>query len=408
MWTRFYHIFFFLAAVTVSAVSSAAGSDIIVIKNATFHTITRGIVQGGVLVIRNGRITNLESDVFEAPSGGDVKVLEAAGLHVTPGLIDGFTNLGASDIEPENRDSDEATDPLTPHLRIVDAVDPENRFIPLARLKGITSVLCAPGEGNLLSGQSLMMRLSGAPLDQITLLSPAAIHGSLGELPKLRYGPKNQAPMTRMGTAALLRQTLVDAAADLRKREKTPPPARNFKLEALAPLLRRELPLVLRAQRRDDILTALRISDEFGLRLVINHGAEAYRVADELAERRIPVIVGPDLEDLMREETVRAVPDNAARLHRAGVRIAFQTGSFHRYGALLDQARAAVRAGLPAEAALRAMTLSPAEIFGAADRLGSLDPGKEADLVIFDGDPMTEEVNALVIIIAGRIVDQTI
>ncbi len=412
------------AAIICGTLVSAAGAEeTVAIRGGRILTVTRGVVDDGLVLIKGGQIVAVGKNIT-LPQ--DARLIDAAGGVVCPGLIDAFTNLGTSEPGSIGADSDEATSPLTPQLRIIDSLDPENRFIPLARRSGVTAALVAPGEGNLLSGQSALLRLAGDRLEDMVVRFPVGVHGSLGELPKLRYGPKNQMPSTRMGEAALLRQTWVEAQsykdkldryeqklADYRAKEKEgkaaaadrpEPPAKDFKLLALIPLLDGKQPWIVRANRMDDILTALRLAEEFQLTLILNHGAAAWRVADRLAVRNIPVLVGPAGADFQMDETQGARPDLAARLRQAGVKIAFQTGSTQNVSDLLSQAQAAVAAGLPKEEALKALTLYPAQIFGVADRLGSLEAGKLADLVIFDGDPLARTVRVKMVLIGGKTV----
>jgi len=390
----------------------------IVLQGARLLTITGGTIEDGVLVMRDGRITAIGPEIA-IPAGAEV--LDMTGKTVMPGLVDGFTNLGAADYPSYGTDDDEATDPVTPQLRILDGLNPDNRFIPLARNAGVTAGLCAPADGNLLTGQSALIHLAGATVEEMVLRAPVAIHVTLGEAPKLRYGEKGRMPGTRMGSAALLRQTLVDAqgyASRLARHEQAleefrasepkeggrepAPPPRDLKLEALLPVLRGEIPLVVSAHRFDDIYTALRIADEFGLRIILNHGGEAHRVARELAARDIPVIWGPSGTEYRELEARGATAETPRLLWEAGVRFAFQTGSVENLGALLDQARVAVARGLPREAALAGLTLNPAEIFGEADQIGSLEVGKRADLAVFDGDPLDALARVEMVFVGGQ------
>lgn len=383
-------------------VMGMSSADTIAIKNGIVFTVTQGIIEQGQVLIREGKIVAVGKDIA-IPD--EAYVIDASGMSVLPGFIDGFSNLGGVDIEPQNQDFDEATAPITPHLRIIDAINPENRFISLARKHGITAVLCAPGEGNLLSGQSALIHLHGKYLEDMVVRFPVAVHGNMGEMPKLRYGEKNRYPSTRMGEAALLRQTLTDAQAYKVSRERKEPPPVDFKFEALLPVLSGKLPLMVRANRMDDILTVLRIVEEYKIKLILNHGADAYRVAQKLAEHKIPVVVGPVFSQQLREETSRAILENPALLHKAGVKIAFQTGSFRHYGDLLYQVEMAVKHGLPREVALKAVTLNPAEIFGVADKLGSLETGKIANVVLFKGEPFKTLAKPVAVILRGQIVE---
>ena len=401
--------------------------EILAIRGGKLVTVTRGNIENGMLIIKGGKISAIGKDIT-IPKGA--KIIDASKYIILPGFIDSFTNLAAVEVEgiEETRDYDEATSPITPHLRIIDAINPESELLPAARKGGVTAVLCAPGEGNLLSGQSALIQLLGDRVEEMVLKFPAAVHGNLGEAPKLRYGKKGKYPSTRMGEAALLRQTLIDAQdylgkieryekklKEYRKEEKEgkaepskrpiPPPV-DFKLQSLMPVIKGELPLILRANRVDDILTALRIAEEFQLMLILNHGADAYKVAEKLASRNIPVILGPVTPYRQSQETLGALYQNASLLQKAGVKIAFQTGSAHNLGTLLYQASQAVSYGLPYEEALKALTINPAEIFGVANELGSLEEGKRADIVIFDGDPLNPLSHLKWVIIGGKIVDK--
>lgn len=388
------------------------------IRGGKLITVTRGDIENGVLLIRNGKIEAIGKDIH-IPS--DAKVIDASKCTVLPGLIDSFTNLGTTEVELIDKDFDEATSPVTPHLRIIDALNSDNSYIPLARKRGVTAALSAPGEGNLLSGQSALIHLAGQSVEDMVIKFPVAVHGNLGEAPKLRYGKKEKMPSTRMGEAALLRQTLIDAQDHLHKiltyekkkkefvkkekGEEPLPPSTDFKLQSLIPVIKGEMFLIFRANRHDDILTALRIAEEFHLKIIINHGAEAYRVADKLASRNIPVLVGPVASYFQRIETRRAAYESVLHLHKAGVKFAFQTGSVQNISDLLYQAELAVTYGLPYEEAIKALTLYPAQIFGVDDELGSLEKGKTADVVIFEGDPLKRLSKVRMVIIKGEILE---
>ena len=411
-------LFAFLCAVGSAAIlASSAETEVIAIKGGTLYTVTRGIVEGGVLLIRGGRIEAAGKSIA-IPK--EARVIEASGAAIFPGFIDAFTNLGANEVM-FGGDFDEATSPITPQLRITESINPENEFIPMARKTGTTAALVAPGTGNLLSGQSAFVRLSGTTVADMIVKFPVAVHANLGEAPKRRYGQKGQYPSTRMGEAALLRQTLTEAreyfAAAARYAEKKDDyektgvkadlptrPNTNLKYEALIPVIQGQLPLVVAAERMDDILTALRIADEFGLRIIFSGGADAWKVKDRLAKAKIPVLLRPAAAAHLTMETRGALPDSAALLRKAGIKIAFQTGETENLGGLIDQARSAVAHGLSQEEAIKALTISPAEIFGAADELGSLEKGKWADVVIFDGNPFLAPARVRMTIIGGRVI----
>ena len=400
-------------------------ADILLLKRGNVATVTRGILPAADILVRDGRIAAVGENLT-APAGA--AVIDAAGRWVFPGFIDGLTNLGTVERGTLGRDDDEATSPLTPHLRIIDAIDPANDFIKAARRFGTTAVLAAPGSGNLLGGQGAVIRLNGDTVEGMTVKAPAAICGSLGEPPKMRYGAKSQMPQTRMGAAALLRQTFIEAReyqvklGDYEKKaaefeiktkegkageEAAPaPPARNAKMEAVSLLLKGEIPLVLHAQRMDDILTALRIADEFGLRLVVAGGAEAYKVKERLAEKKIPVLLRPRDVSGLTLESEGATFESARDLVRAGVVIAFQTGSVASVGDLISQAQAALAHGLTYNEVFRGLTVNPARIFGVADEIGAIEAGRRADLILYDRDPLRGPSRVRTVIMGGRVVDE--
>jgi imidazolonepropionase-like amidohydrolase len=381
-------------------------------------TVSGPEYETGTLLIRGGKIAAIDKDV---PLPDGVQRIDITGCTVVPGFIDAFTNLGTVEIPSASQDFDEASAPLTPQLRIVDSINPANRFIREARRSGVTTALCAPGDGNLLTGRSALIRLSGKTVDAMTIEFPAGLHGTLGEGPKMRYGQKGTYPFTRMAEVALLRQTFLAAGqrAEERKRREGRLTARQGgdrataveslpqdpKLDALIPTLEGRVPLILSANRQDDILSALRLAEEFGLRVILNHAVEAYELADRLSQRSIPVLLGPLTDTGTRQEEFGFSRENVLRLSQAGVLFAFQTGSYNRSATLRDQAGEAMAHGLSAAEALKALTLYPARIFGVDDRLGSLETGKLADVVVFDGSPLERASKVRLVIINGEIVE---
>ncbi len=382
----------------------------VALTGARIIPISSPEIETGVIIIENGRISAIGADV-PVPEGA--RIIDCTGKTLMPGLIDGFTNLGIADLPAFGSDDDEVSGAVSPHLRVIDALNPENSFLAAARRSGVTAALCAPADGNLLSGQSAVIRLSGTTPEAMTMKFPAAVNGCMGLGPIHRFGSKKQQPMTRMGVAALLRQTFIDVQAYEAewtayedhlvsdKKVKPKAPVRDFKKEALRPVLKGSRPLMISLNRMDDILTALRIADEFGIKLILGHCAEAARTADLLAEKHVPVVLGPFTVNPLNIESRNQTAATAVKLFNAGVKFAFQTGSISQAASLFDQARLAVQYGLPVDAALKALTLNASEIFGVQDEIGSLDVGKQADILILSDYPFSVDARVEQVIISG-------
>jgi imidazolonepropionase-like amidohydrolase len=361
------------------------------IVGATVHPIVTGPIPDGVVVVRDGTIAALGDASTVVPSGA--LIIDGAGAVVLPGFIDAHTHIGTMESGEgwAGDDHDESTSPVTPQLRAVDAVNPADRAFRDALSGGVLAVGVNPGSCNAIGGQSAALRTVGRTVDDMVLLAPAGMKSALGENPKKHYGGQGLMPSTRMGTAALIRQALTQAAADLSRLRAGGDPLEPVDLgrRALMAVLAGEIPWRQHVHRADDIATALRLADEFGLRLVIDHGTEAHLLADVIAARGVPVLLGPLLSGRVKVEMRNADFRNAAILHDAGVEVSLVTDHpvIPVEHARL-QAALAVRAGMPESAALRALTLNPARALGVADRIGSLRVGWDADLVLWSGHPL--------------------
>ena len=387
----------------------------IAITKGTLYTITQGIVEEGTLVIENGKIAALGTNI-SVPQGA--QVIEAPGKVVMPGLVDAHCHTGvfADGVGPPHSDGNEMTDPITPHARALDALDPGDMAWADLRAAGVTCVLTGPGSGNVIGGQSICVKTAGKTVTEMTLLEPAGMKMALGENPKRVYGDQKKIPSTRMGNAALLRQALVETQnylakweryeAKRQKGEEAEPPERNLKWEALGKVLRRELKARIHCHRADDILTAMRIAEEFNLDITVEHATEGYKLADLLARKSIPCVVGPILFSRTKYELRGMTPRNPGLLAKAGAKVAIQTDEMSAVKYLALNAAVAVREGMPEEEALKAITINAAEIIGVADRVGSLEVGKDADVVIFSGHPFDYRTVAEVVIINGEVVCQ--
>ncbi len=358
--------------------------------------VTSEPVDDGTVLIENGRITAVGQGLA-VPDG--TEVIDAAGSWVLPGFIEAHGHVGVHE-EAEGwagQDTNEMTEPVTAQVRAIDAINPADLGFRDAVSGGVLAVNVNPGSGNPIGGQTAALRCWGRTVDEMLLRQPSGLKSALGENPKRVYGERGETPSTRLGTAAVIRGAFVAAANYLERIEaeerrpenKRKPVDRDLKLEALGRVLRREIPWRQHCHRADDIATAMRIAEEFGYDLVIDHGTEAHLVADLLAARGIPVIIGPLFTSRSKVELRNRSLANPGRLARAGVTIAITTDHpvvpIHF---LVHQATLAVKEGLDAETALRALTINPARIVGIDDRLGSLEPGKDADLAIWSGDPL--------------------
>lgn len=385
------------------------------IVNGELWTVSRGKIKGGTVLIDRGRIVAAE-DRVPLPEG--TEVVDAGGCPVTPGIIDAHTHLGISEegIGFEGADYNEKADPITPYLRALDGINPEEMGLADALSGGVTACAVAPGSANVLGGTMVAIRTKGNIIDDMVLRQPVGLKAAFGENPKRIYHEQKKSPMTRMATAGLLRKALLEARTYGEKRrsgaspeEKGAPPAPDLGLEALLGVLERRYPLRAHAHRADDIMTAVRVADEFGLELVVEHATEGHKVAAELARRNIPVVVGPLLTSRAKYELRDRTARTPRILHEAGVRFALMTDHPVVPVQFLPLcAGLAVREGLPEDVALRSITLTAAEILGLADRLGSLDGGKEADLVVWSGHPLEVRTKTLLVISGGEVVHRDI
>jgi imidazolonepropionase-like amidohydrolase len=353
----------------------------------------------GTVVMENGTISALGADVT-APEGADV--VDAAGKWLLPGFVDAHVHLGTHE-EGEGwagDDTNEMTDPVMAGVRALDAVNPFDPGFDDALAGGVTAVNINPGSGNPIGGLAVAIHTHGRYIEEMVLRSPSGLKSALGENPKRVYGEKKQTPSTRLGTAMVIRKAFMDAQNYMGKADEN---GRDPKLEALAMVLRREIPWRQHAHRADDIATALRIADEFGYDLVLDHGTEAHLLADVLAERGVPVLIGPLFTTKSKVELRGRSIANPGKLAKAGVEISIITDHpVIPINFLVHQATLAMKEGLDPVTALRSITINPAKVLGLAERIGSLEPGKDADVVLWSGDPLDVMQRALTVWIGGK------
>lgn len=354
----------------------------------------------GTVVLENGRIAALGPDAT-VPDGAEV--IEARGRWVPPGFVDAHVHLGVHE-EGEGwagQDTNEMTGPVMAAVRALDAINPADKGFDDALTGGVTSVNVNPGSGNPIGGLAVAAHTHGRVVDEMVLRSPSGLKAALGENPKRVYGEKNQTPATRLGVALTIRTALA-TARDWAAKDPAERPV-DLTSEALARVLSREIPWRQHSHRADDIATALRIAEEFGLDLVLDHGTESYLIADRVAERGVPVLYGPLIVSRSKVEVRERTPRAPGILHRAGVKVSIITDHpVVPIDFLVHQASLAMKEGLPHDEAIRAITLNPAEVLGLADRIGSLEVGKLADVVLWEGDPLDTRNRAEHVWIGGR------
>lgn len=378
------------------------------IINAHLLPVEGQETENGYIHVENGKIRAL-GPMEEAPQ--DAAVFDAAGAFALPGFVDAHCHLGicGDSVGYEGDDCNEMSEPVTPQLRAIDGVNPLDRYFAESAAAGITTVLTGPGSANPIAGQFIAMKTTGRRIDDMALKNPACMKFSLGENPKMTYNEKHETPMTRMATAALIREELYKAREYLDKQRKAAEdedadaPDYDAKLEALLPVLKRELSAHFHAHRADDILTAIRIAKEFDLDYVIVHGTDGHLIADILAEEGARVICGPLLTDRSKPELFHQKLENPAILAQAGVQVAICTDHPELPAEYLPLSAAmAVRAGMDAEEALRAITINAARIAGIDNRVGSLRPGKDADIVLCSAHPFEMKCKVQAVFIDGK------
>ena len=408
--------------------SQVETSGPIAIRGGKLLTITHGVIENGVVVMENGKITAVGGAGTAIPRGATV--IDATGMTVYPGLIDSETNLGLVEVEADQNSNDlnEPSDEIMPHMHVFDAFHSETQRIPVVRVNGITNAIVAPGTQDSLPGQDIFIQLDGKDRDQMIMVPDIALPMNFSGAQRRRAMPGQggggggaRFPSTRMGLAAQLRQTFIDAQDYESKMQSAAKGGgsgdnnrsssgrggansqkRDLKLEALLPYLHGQKPVVIGAEDGYDVENAMRLAREFNLKVVLNHVTHSQDILDEIASWKVPVIVGPIYDFPRPDERYDAVYSLPAELNKRGVKIAFASYHVEHNRNLPYAAGYSVAYGLPYEDALKAITINPAEIWGVADKLGSLDVGKTANVVIANGDPLDVKTDVKQVFIEGR------
>ncbi|MHA1653480.1 MAG: amidohydrolase [Candidatus Thorarchaeota archaeon] len=372
------------------------------IRNAVIMCPVQGIIENGTIVFDESGIHDVGTEIA-IPDGAEV--IDADGRYVTPGFIDAHTHQGLFDgsIGWAGQDGNESVNPVTPELRGIDSFNPFEPSLKEVVKGGVTCINTGPGSANVIGGQTFIIKPTGSGIvDEMLVMAPSGLKVALGENPKRVHGNEKRSPATRMAVAALLRKTLTDGqnylnewtaygekAREAKKKGEAPPapPKKNLGLEVIAMVLKREIPLHAHAHRADDIATIIRIAKEFNIRLVIIHCTEGHKIADFIANAGVPAVVGPTMFWVSKPETRERSFETVVKLVRAGVKVALQTDSLTPMLHFQLLPMYAVKYGLTKEEAFRCVTMNPAEILGIERRVGSLEPGKDADIVIWSGNP---------------------
>ena len=379
------------------------------IKNGYVKTMAGPDLPNGCVLIGDDGKIQAVGEKLPAPEGA--QVIDAEGRLVTPGCVDAHCHIGLDNQSMgwEGRDYNEIIDPITPHLRAIDSINPQDEAFPLALQGGVTSACTGPGSANVVGGTFVALKLYGKRVDKMIIKDPIAMKCAFGENPKRCYGQgMKKSPTTRMATAALLREVLFKTQRYLADKEAGKNPPFDMKLEAMIPVIKGELPLKAHAHRADDILTSIRIAKEFGVKLTLDHCTDGSLIADELAEEGLPAFVGPSLGSKSKIELANKSFTTPKELTDAGLTVSIITDAPVIPLQYLPMCAAlAVNAGLDTETAWKAITINPANSTGIGDRVGSLEPGKDGDVVIWTADPMTTVgAESHITIVDGKIVYQ--
>lgn len=380
------------------------------IKDAKIITMTEKSYESGCILIYNKVIKKVAENINNDENNDNI-IINAKGKWVMPGLIDAHCHVGISEEKKglEGNDCNETTEPVTPYLKAIDAINPMDAAFHNAIKAGITSIMVGPGSSNVVGGQFVFIKTNGRNIDDMVVLEPAAMKVAFGENPKKNYGNKNLMPSTRMTIGSMLREELFEAKQYIDKKQSAIEAGEgfeeDFRLECWLSVFKKEIPLKAHVHRADDILTAIRIAKAFDLNMTLDHCTEGHLILEEIKESGFSAIVGPGLASRSKIEVQYMDFKTAGLLHKAGIKVAITTDhpvSLIQYLPLC--AGLAAKEGLGVEEGLKAITINAAEICNVSSRVGSIEEGKDADIAIFDGNPMETFTNCLYTIIDGEIV----
>ncbi|WP_171051840.1 amidohydrolase [Alteribacter natronophilus] len=372
--------------------------------NATVLDGLGNTYENAVVLIDSEKIIGVGENI-SVPA--DAETIDCEGRYLTPGIIDVHTHLGVheSGVGVEGQDFNETSKPLTPHIRALDAINPREKGFEDARECGVTTVQVMPGSANVIGGEMVVLKTAGHVVDEMVIRNPSGMKGAFGENPKRVYSGRSVSPMTRMGIAALMRETLMKAQDYKKKKENGEIKDRDLGMEQLLPVLDREIPLRTHAHRADDILTAIRIAKEFNIELTIEHCTEGHLIPEHVAEAGVQVSVGPTMSTRSKVELADKGFETLAVLDEHDVPVSITTDHpVIGIEYLVTSAVNAVKAGMNREAAFRAITSQAARHIGVEERVGSLEEGKDADLVLWTKHPFDAYTDVVETVINGETV----
>ena len=376
----------------------------IAICNGLIFTMTGQMIKEGIVLVRESKIAAVGKDLEIPP---EAEVIDATGKVVMPGLIDAHSHVGIvpEGLDWEYSDANEITDPVTPQLRAIDAIDPTDQAFKDAIAGGVTTVVTGPGSANVIGGQSVVIKTAGTSLEEMILRNPAGVKMAFGKKMERPSQGKYPYPVTSMGTVGVLRQALTEARNYMKKIERREEHERDLGMEVLVKLLKREIPARIHVQKAGDMLSIIRVAKEFGFDFTMEHAREAHFIIDELLNNRVPVVFGPLMRARRSIVFKHLDPRTPALLSKAGIKVALMTD--HpvipiQYLSLM--AAIAAGEGMSEDEALKAITINAAEIAGVADRVGSIEPRKDADIVIFSGHPLKIRSRVEKVLVNGQIV----
>ncbi len=375
---------------------------------------TKPLYENGYILIEKGKIAAIGDmeELGRTPvKDKETDAIDVEGRLVMPGIIEAHCHMGITEEKKgmEGDDCNENVEPITPYLRAVDAINPMDAAFDDAVRAGITSAMVGPGSSNVVGGQFAFIKTKGRRIDDLIVLAPAAMKIAFGENPKVNFSGQGKMPVTRMAIAGMLREELFKAKKYIEKKKSARESGNNFeedfKYECWIPVFEGKIPLKAHVHRVDDIFTAIRIAKEYGLKMTLDHCSEGHLIAEELAKEGYPAIVGPDLSSRSKIEVQNVAFKTAGILNDAGLQVAITTDHpVSLIQSLPICAGMCVKSGMPMEAALRAITLHAAQICNVADRVGSLETGKDADIAVFDGNPLEVSAQTYCTLIDGEVV----